>query len=108
MTGEASNKKMGVKQEEEEVIAWEDENGFCKYCGWCSNYPVCHTEHCVFGWGLGKQTGCKISRVNINFKLCTGRWNGWKSNCTVIIVLPLKNRLNYTLFKGIICIVLYI
>ena len=26
MTGEASNKKTGVKQEE--VIAWEDENGF--------------------------------------------------------------------------------
>ena len=70
MTGEASNKKTGVEQEE--VIAWEDENGFCKHCGWCSNYPVCHTEHSVFGWGLGKQTGCKYIKSKYKFQIVLG------------------------------------
>jgi hypothetical protein len=32
---------------------------------------------------LANKQAVSISRVNINFKLCTGRWNGWKSNCTV-------------------------
>ena len=70
MTGKTSNKKAGVKQEE--VIAWEGEDGFCKYCGWCSDYPVCHTEHSVFGWGLGKQTGCKYIESKYKFQIVDG------------------------------------
>ena len=70
MTGETSSTKAGVKQEE--AIAWEDENGFCKYCGWCSDYPVCHTQHSVFGWGLGKQTGCKYIESKYKFQIVDG------------------------------------
>ena len=70
MTGKTSNKKAGVKQEV--VFAWEDEDGFCKYCGWCSDYAVCHAEHSVFGWGLGEQTGCKHRESKYKFEVVDG------------------------------------
>jgi hypothetical protein len=81
MTRKASSKKTGVKQEE--VIAWEDEDGFCKYCGWCSDYPVCHTEHSVFGWGLGKQAGCKYIESKYKFEIVDGEmvWVGYQIAC---------------------------
>ena len=39
------------------------------------------------GGDLANKQAVSISRVNINFKLCTGRWNGWKRrrhNCPSI------------------------
>ena len=78
MTGKISNKKADGIACKPSLKAgpffrtWEDEDGFCKYCGWCPDYPVCHTEHSVFGWGLGKQTGCKYIESKYKFHIVDG------------------------------------
>ena len=55
-----------------EVIDWEDDDGFCKFCGWCSDYPASHAEHSMRGWGFGKQTGCKYMESVYKFEIIDG------------------------------------
>jgi hypothetical protein len=85
MTGEASNKKrvLSRRRRRRRLSLGKTRTDFVSIVGGVlvTQYAIQSTV--CLGGDLANKQAVSISRVNINFKLCTGRWNGWKSNCTV-------------------------